>query len=101
MRIAYRRRRDRLVGAVERVTGIDAGLHAVVELDDDEADVVARARRLDLIVEGLDAYRFGPEPRAPALVVGYATPPEHAWEGALGRLREVVSDTRPVSGTLK
>ena len=90
MRIAYRRRRDRLVATVERVTGIDAGLHAVVELDDDEADVVARARRLDLIVEGLDGYRFGPARRGPALVVGYGTPPEHAFDGALGRLRELL-----------
>ena len=100
LRIAYRRRRDRLLTAVERVSGIDAGLHAVVELDEDEADVVERARRHDLIVEGLDSYRFGSEPRGPALVVGYGTPPEHAWEGALGRLREVVSDTT-VSATLK
>ena len=90
MRIAYRRRRDRLLATVPRVTGIDAGLHAVVELDEDEYAVVERARRHDLIVEGLDAYRFGSTPRGPALVVGYGTPPEHAWEGALGRLREGV-----------
>jgi GntR family transcriptional regulator/MocR family aminotransferase len=72
------------------VTGIDAGLHAVLELDEDEAVVVERARRHDLIVEGLDSYRFGPRTRGPALVVGYGTPPEHAWEGALGRLRELL-----------
>jgi GntR family transcriptional regulator/MocR family aminotransferase len=100
MRIAYRRRRDRLVSAVPRLGGIDAGLHAVVELNEDEHSVVDRARRADLIVEGLDAYRFAAEPRPPALVVGYGTPPEHAWEGALGRLREVVSDTSKVSDTL-
>ena len=88
MRLAYRRRRDRLLATVQRVTGIDAGLHAVVELDEDEGDVVERARRADLVVEGLDAYRFGPIERGPALVVGYGTPPEHAFDGALGRLRE-------------
>jgi GntR family transcriptional regulator / MocR family aminotransferase len=93
MRIAYRRRRDRLVASVDRVRGIDAGLQALVELDEEERVVVERARRADLIVEGLDEYRFGPERRGPALVVGYGTPPEHAWEGALGRLHEVVSDT--------
>ena len=87
MRIAYRRRRDRLVASVDRVGGIDAGLHALVELDDEEGAVVERARRLDVIVEGLDAYRFGTARRGPALVVGYGTPPEHAWEGALERLR--------------
>jgi GntR family transcriptional regulator/MocR family aminotransferase len=90
MRIAYRRRRDRLLAAVRGVTGIDAGLHAVVELDEDEAVVVERARRLDLIVEGLDAYRFGRPRRGPGLVVGYGTPPEHAFDGALGRLRELL-----------
>jgi GntR family transcriptional regulator / MocR family aminotransferase len=89
MRIAYRRRRDRLVSEVETVRGIDAGLHALVEVDDERA-VVARARHHDLIVEGLDSYRFGSEARGPAIVVGYGTPPEHAWEGALGRLRELL-----------
>jgi GntR family transcriptional regulator/MocR family aminotransferase len=93
LRLAYRRRRDRLAAAVERVTGIDAGLHAVVELDEDEAAVVERAQRSDLRVEGLDGYRFGPRSRGPALVVGYGTPPEHAFEGALGRLREVLRPT--------
>jgi GntR family transcriptional regulator/MocR family aminotransferase len=90
MRIAYRRRRDRLLATVARVTGIDAGLHAVVEVDADEASVVARARHHDLLLEGLDEYRFGDRSRGPALVVGYGTPPEHAWEGALGRLRDVL-----------
>ena len=89
MRIAYRRRRDRLVATVPRVTGIDAGLHAVVEVAEDESTVVERARRLDLIVEGLDSYRLRAD-HGPALVVGYGTPPEHAWEGALERLRETV-----------
>jgi GntR family transcriptional regulator/MocR family aminotransferase len=90
MRIVYRRRRDRLVASVDRVRGIDAGLHALVELDEEEGAVVERARHLDVIVEGLDAYRFGPEKHGPALVVGYGTPPEHAFDGALGRLRELL-----------
>jgi GntR family transcriptional regulator/MocR family aminotransferase len=90
MRLVYRRRRDRLAAAVAGVTGIDAGLHAVVELDEDETEVVERAARRDLVIEGLDAYRFGRRSRGPSLVVGYGTPPEHAFAGALGRLREVV-----------
>jgi GntR family transcriptional regulator/MocR family aminotransferase len=89
MRIVYRRRRDRLLATTRRVAGIDAGLHAVVEVDDERA-VIDRARRHDLVVEGLDSYRFGPEPRTPALVVGYGTPPEHAWEGALEALRQTL-----------
>ena len=90
MRVVYRRRRDRLLTAVPGVTGIDAGLHAVVRLEEDEHPVVERARRLDLTLEGLDAYRFGAGGRRPALVVGYGTPPEHAFDGSLGRLREVL-----------
>jgi GntR family transcriptional regulator/MocR family aminotransferase len=90
MRLVYRRRRDRLAAVLPRVQGIDAGLHAVVELEGDEGVVVERARTRDLLVEGLDEYRLGPVRRGPALVVGYGTPPEHAFEGALGRLREVV-----------
>lgn len=90
MRIAYRRRRDALVSIFDRVGGIDAGLHALVEVDDESA-VVERARRRDLVVEGLDSYRFGNEPRHPAIVVGYGTPPEHAWLGALERFRETLS----------
>ena len=88
MRLVYRRRRDRLVAAFGPVGGIDAGLHAVVPVDEDETVVVRRARRLGLLVEGLDAYRFGERSHGPALVVGYGTPPEHAFDGALGRLRE-------------
>ena len=90
-RLVYRRRRDLLLASVQRVTGIDAGLHAVVELGEEEAAVIERARRHELLVEGLDGYRFGPAGRGPALVVGYGTPPEHAWEGALGRLRDVLA----------
>jgi GntR family transcriptional regulator/MocR family aminotransferase len=93
MRIVYRRRRDRLTAAVPHPGGIDAGLHAVVPLDEEERAVVERARRHDLLLEGLDAYRFGPRSRGPALVLGYGTPPEHAFEGALGRLREVLRPT--------
>jgi GntR family transcriptional regulator/MocR family aminotransferase len=91
MRLVYRRRRDRLLATVQRVTGIEAGLHAVVELNEDEAAAVERARRHDLLVEGLDEYRFGANARGPALVVGYGTPPEHAFEGALGRLRDLLA----------
>jgi GntR family transcriptional regulator/MocR family aminotransferase len=90
LRLVYRRRRDRLAASVPRLAGIDAGLHAVVALDEDERPVVERAQRRDLLLEGLEAYRFGGAARGPALVVGYGTPPEHAFEGALGRLREVV-----------
>jgi GntR family transcriptional regulator/MocR family aminotransferase len=103
VRLAYRRRRDRLVAAVRaaapqvRVTGIAAGLHALLRLPPGEQEdaLVARAARHGLAIEALSAYRLG-DGRAgleggPALVVGYATPPGHAYSTAVARLCAVLS----------
>jgi GntR family transcriptional regulator/MocR family aminotransferase len=101
-RLAYRRRRDHLVAAVQRhvpqarVTGIAAGLHALLELPPglDEDEIIARAAaRHDLALEGLRGYCAEPGPHRPALVIGYATPPEHAFTGAVARLMAVLTDT--------
>jgi GntR family transcriptional regulator/MocR family aminotransferase len=93
-RIVYRRRRDALVAVLQRevpharIGGIEAGLHAVVELPAgvDEAAAVERARAHGVAVQGLDEFRSGGERRPPALVAGYGTPPDHAFTGALARL---------------
>ena len=91
-RLAYRRRRDRLVAALAptglRVHGLPAGLHAVIDLPAGrtEEEAVAEARRRGLAVQGLDEFRGGGDARPPALVVGYGTPPDHAFTGALARL---------------
>jgi GntR family transcriptional regulator/MocR family aminotransferase len=99
MRGHYRRRRDRLVTAVTRhaprvrVTGIAAGMHAVLELPADgpgEAELVARAERQGLALAGISSFGNG---AGPALVVGYGTPPEHAFTGALERLCAVLGST--------
>lgn len=98
-RLAYRRRRDRLIAALRRdaphvrVTGIAAGLHALAELpaNHDERAVVARAAEHGLALEGLDAYRASGERHGPALVVGYGTPPEHAFTAAVARLGAALS----------
>jgi GntR family transcriptional regulator / MocR family aminotransferase len=102
-RLAYRRRRDRLVAALHRsapgvrVTGIAAGLHAVLRLPPGacEDDVVAGAAGRGLALEGLSAYRIDGHPGEPAhgaaLVVGYATPPGHAYTAALARLCAVLA----------
>ncbi|WP_285567649.1 PLP-dependent aminotransferase family protein [Actinoallomurus iriomotensis] len=96
MRGHYRRRRDRLVTAVTRhaprvrVTGLAAGMHAVLELPADgpgEAELVTRAERQGLALAGISLYGSG---AGPALVVGYGTPPEHAFAGALERLCAVL-----------
>ncbi len=52
-------------------------------------DGIAVARpssRHGLALEGLAGYHHGTPPRPPALVIGYATPPDHAYSGALARL---------------
>jgi GntR family transcriptional regulator/MocR family aminotransferase len=94
-RLVYRRRRDALLRALARevpearVTGVAAGLHALVRLPDgvSEEAVVAGAARRGLAVGALAPYRAGgDQDHAPALVVGYATPPDHAYSGALARL---------------
>ena len=76
-----------------RVTGIAAGLHAVLRLPpgQEEEDLVARAARHGLAVEGLGAYSMGEHRAGPALVAGYATPPAHAYTTALARLCAVLA----------
>jgi GntR family transcriptional regulator/MocR family aminotransferase len=94
-RLAYRRRRDQLVSVLGqhvpgvRVTGVAAGLHALVRLrpGQTEAGVIAAAARRDLRLLGAGyASAGGPARHAPALVIGYACPPPHAFAPALARL---------------
>ncbi|MGA5189386.1 PLP-dependent aminotransferase family protein [Streptomyces griseoincarnatus] len=94
-RLRYRRRRDALVKALAagaphvRVTGIAAGLHAVLELPPGtERSVQRSATWQGLAVKGLDSFRHPgvTDPVGDALVVGYATPPDHAWTGTLDAL---------------
>ncbi|MFE5897677.1 PLP-dependent aminotransferase family protein [Streptomyces sp. NPDC056488] len=98
MRLRYRRRRDQLVAAVAahapatRVGGIAAGLHAVLTLPPGTEETTLRtAARHGLAVEGLSPYRRPTAPPPPAgLVVGYATPSDSAWPGALEALCRVL-----------
>jgi GntR family transcriptional regulator / MocR family aminotransferase len=99
MRLQYRRRRDRLVAALAahaprvRVSGIAAGLHAVVELPPgapSEVEVVRRAARLGLALTGTAFYGSVHPAAGTALVVGFGSPPEHAFSGALERLCAVL-----------
>ncbi|GAB2861072.1 PLP-dependent aminotransferase family protein [Streptomyces deserti] len=94
-RLRYRRRRDALVAALAtrapevRVGGIAAGLHAVLHLPPGtEQSVVRAATWQGLAVHGLSGYRHPSAAVDPvdALVVGYATPPDHAWAGTLEAL---------------
>jgi GntR family transcriptional regulator/MocR family aminotransferase len=99
MRARYRRRRDALVEALAdrapavRVLGIAAGLHAVLELPADappEPEIVAAARDRSLAITALGSFWHEAAYRPPALQAGYATPPDHAYDGAIGVLADVM-----------
>jgi GntR family transcriptional regulator/MocR family aminotransferase len=99
VRLAYRRRRDRLVAALAahapgvRVTGIAAGLHAVLDLPGAEAErqLITRAARHGLALQGLDSFRApGSSADRAGLVIGYGRPPDHAYTTALARLCAVL-----------
>ncbi|MQS17723.1 PLP-dependent aminotransferase family protein [Streptomyces kaniharaensis] len=102
MRRRYRDRRDRLVAALAAsaphvaVSGIAAGLHAVLRLaPGTERSVLKAAAYRGLAVDGLADYRHpalaaGAVPAPDGLVVGYATPPDHAYPAALAALCDIL-----------
>lgn len=99
MRLRYRNRRDQLVAALAerapdiRVSGIAAGLHAVLELSaGTEAEMIRAAAWQGLAVEGLGWFRH-PDAglERDALVIGYGTPTDSAWKGTLEALLRVLA----------
>ncbi|MBV6702562.1 PLP-dependent aminotransferase family protein [Kitasatospora aureofaciens] len=102
MRRRYRDRRDRLVAALAAgaphiaVSGIAAGLHAVLRLEPGtERSVLKAAAYRGLAVDGLADYRHPAlaaeaMPAADGLVVGYATSPDHAYPAALAALCDIL-----------
>ncbi|GGY75273.1 PLP-dependent aminotransferase family protein [Streptomyces nitrosporeus] len=98
MRLRYRRRRDELVAALADrapgvfVSGIAAGLHAVLELPPGtERSVVQAANWQGLALEGLTRFRHpDTEPAREGLVIGYGSPAQSAWTGALDALCRVL-----------
>ncbi len=97
-RLAYRRRRDRLVALVReqapeiRISGVAAGMHAVLDLPrgSTEDDIIKRAAARGLALEGLGSFT-SQSPPTPGLVIGYGTPPPHAFTAALARLLAALS----------
>ncbi|MEU5167263.1 PLP-dependent aminotransferase family protein [Streptomyces mutomycini] len=98
MRLRYRRRRDQLVQALAerapgvRVSGIAAGLHAVLELPEGAEQSVAQAAAWHgLALERLSRFRHQEAaPGREGLVIGYGTPSESGWAGALDALCRVL-----------
>ncbi|WP_326575299.1 PLP-dependent aminotransferase family protein [Streptomyces sp. NBC_00487] len=95
MRQRYRARRNLLVTTLAEhaphiaVTGIAAGLHAVLRLPPGtEASTVKAATWMGLALDGLATFGHpdSPDPHHDGLVVGYATPPEHRYRPALDAL---------------
>lgn len=106
MRLVYRRRRAELAERLRAagappLDGIAAGLHALLPVASPAAEMalVRDARRAGLLLHGLHANDYWHAPggdRPAALVLGYATPPAHAWRRALEALGEVVQKTEVV-----
>lgn len=99
MRRRYRDRRNRLVQALAdhaphiEVTGIAAGLHAVLRLPPGtEPATLKAAARHGVAVDGLGFFHH-PDSRLPhhdGLVVGYAAPPDHRYQAALDALLRIL-----------
>jgi DNA-binding transcriptional MocR family regulator len=95
-RLGYRRRRAELAERLPRpLDGVAAGLHALMPVGSAEEErwLVATGGYAGLLLHGLhtDGYWHEPADRRPAaLVLGYATPPPHAWQPALDTLAELV-----------
>jgi GntR family transcriptional regulator/MocR family aminotransferase len=98
MRLVYRRRRAELARRLAvPLEGVAAGLHALLPLEsaEQERSLIARGRRAGVDLHGLHAQDYWREPggdRPAALILGYATPPPHAWSRALDALAEVVQE---------
>ncbi|MFI6726522.1 PLP-dependent aminotransferase family protein [Streptomyces atratus] len=98
MRLRYRHRRDQLVAVLAqrapdvRISGIAAGLHAVLELPEgSEPSVMRAAAWQGLALEGISRFRHPQAaPGRDALVIGYGTPTDSAWAGALDALCRVL-----------
>lgn len=99
MRARYRRRRDALVGALApfrvEISGLAAGLNLLVNLPDGaEPEVIRRAGEAGIALTGLSIMRH-PDARSEVadrdgVVVGFAAPPEHAFDAAVSALCEVL-----------
>ncbi len=98
VRLTYRARRDRLVSELRRkvpevaVTGIAAGLHVLIRLPAGvaEEDVIDCAAARGVALQGLASCRVGGPELGPALIVGYAAPPGHAFSAAVTALCAVL-----------
>ncbi|MDQ1018486.1 MocR-like pyridoxine biosynthesis transcription factor PdxR [Streptomyces afghaniensis] len=93
-RLRYRRRRELLVNRMAAtpgflVHGVPAGLHALVTLPSDgptEHQLLTTGARHDLALGGLTDLHHDPADRPQGLLIGFAAPSEHGYQGALDAL---------------
>ncbi|MGW9169098.1 MocR-like pyridoxine biosynthesis transcription factor PdxR [Agromyces sp. NPDC055658] len=109
-RLRYRARRERLERLIAdglpgaRVTGLEAGLHCLLELPGGtaEAEVERAASAIGLRYGGLASYAADAATvasRPPTMVVGYGAPPEHRFERAIAAVIASVERARPMAPT--
>jgi GntR family transcriptional regulator/MocR family aminotransferase len=97
-----RARRDALIAAVAehlpeaRLSGVSAGLHALVRLAEpvDAGKLVAEAARRSVAIYPLGFYSIEPPPLTDAVVLGYANLPEAAIHAGVRLLGEALIDAR-------
>jgi GntR family transcriptional regulator/MocR family aminotransferase len=101
LRLVYRRRRTELAERLAAVTttpleGVPAGLHALLPVGsaDREHRLVAAGEDVGLRLHGLHSFGYWhvPDDRPAALVLGYATPPPHAWRRSLDLLTGLIEE---------
>ena len=93
-RAAYRSRRDRLLAALPpgfSPVGISAGLHLVLRLPGfSEKTATTALLRQSVAVDRLSRYWMSGGEHEPGLVIGYATPAEHAFGPAVAAMVSVL-----------
>ncbi|MFI6598188.1 PLP-dependent aminotransferase family protein [Nonomuraea sp. NPDC050536] len=104
-RTRYRRRRDLLGDAVTRrlphgrLSGIAAGLHAVLRLPGDsrqEAQLITHLAERSIYVEGISSFYHRPEESPLGITIGYATPADHAYGNAVSSLISALQERENV-----
>jgi GntR family transcriptional regulator / MocR family aminotransferase len=104
-RLGYQRRRSRLIAALARtlpelrLTGLAAGMHAVLHLPagTTEDEIVAAGAARGLVLDGMRGYCTPGTAYPQALVIGYGTPPAHAFTTAVTRLCAVLQAAQATS----
>nr|WP_313885927.1 aminotransferase class I/II-fold pyridoxal phosphate-dependent enzyme [Fodinicola feengrottensis] len=92
MRLKYKRRRDLLVSRINiPVRGIAAGLHALIKLPDHTEDDIRQVAAVNELSIGYLGDRWQqPGHHQQGIVIGYGTPPDHAYSDALDALVRTV-----------